>query len=174
MPSGDFSRRPVCPLLAWHYRCTERSLARSRRCAARWAILGRATTLATLATKEAGVASPVSVRLPRTTEQKVRTLAAIEHRSLAEMVKLLAEEGLKAREFPSITFTDGPTGRRATLVNGPDVWEVIEPYLLAGKDWRALRESYPHLEESALRAAVRYYEAYPDEIEARIALNDRR
>ena len=117
------------------------------------------------------MASPVSVRLPRATEQKVRTLAAIEHRSLAEMVKLLAEEALKAREFPGITFTDGPTGRRATLINGPDVWEVVEPYLLASRDWRALRESYPHLDEALLRIAVRYYEAYPDEIEARIALN---
>jgi uncharacterized protein (DUF433 family) len=117
------------------------------------------------------MAAPISVRLPRTTEQKVRTLAAIEHRSLAEMVKLLAEEALKAREFPEITFTDGPTGRRATLINGPDVWEVIEPYFLAGKDWQALRESYPHLDEPLLRTAIRYYEAYPDEIEARITLN---
>ena len=115
--------------------------------------------------------APISVRLPRATEQKVRTLAAIEHRSLAEMVKLLAEEALKAREFPEITFTDGPTGRRATLINGPDVWEVIEPYLLADKDWQALRESYPHLDEALLRTAIRYYEAYPGELEARIALN---
>ena len=67
------------------------------------------------------MAAPISVRLPRATEQKVRTLAAIEHRSLAEMVKLLAEEALKVREFPGITFTDGPAGRRATLINGPDV-----------------------------------------------------
>ncbi len=119
------------------------------------------------------MAAPISIRLPPATEQKVRTLAAIEHRSLAEMVRLLAEEALKAREFPEITFTDGPTGRRATLINGPDVWEVIEPYFVAGKDWQALRESYPHLDEALLRTAVRYYEAYPDEIEARIALNGR-
>ena len=117
------------------------------------------------------MAAPISVRLPRAIEQKVRTLAAVEHRSLAEMVKLLAEEALKAREFPGITFTDGPTGRRATLINGPDVWEVIEPYFVADKDWQALQESYPHLDEALLRTAVRYYEAYPGEIEARIALN---
>ena len=120
------------------------------------------------------MATPISVRLPRATEQKVRTLAAIEHRSLAEMVRLLAEEALKAREFPEIIFTDGPTGRRATLINGPDVWEVVEPYLVAGRDWRALRESYPHLDEASLRTAVRFYEAYPDEIEARVTLNEQR
>ena len=117
------------------------------------------------------MAAPISVRLPRATEQKGRTLAAIEQRSLAEWVKLLGEEALKARDFPGITFTDGPTGRRATLINGPDVWEVVEPFLVAGKDWQALRESYPHLDEALLRTAVRYYEAYPGEIEARISLN---
>ncbi len=87
------------------------------------------------------------------------------------MIRLLAGEALKMREFPDITFADGPTGRRATFIAGPDVWEVVEPWLLAGKDWQALRESYPELDEAMLRIAIRYYEAYPDEIEARIARN---
>ena len=98
-------------------------------------------------------------------------MATLEHRSLAEMIRLLAEEVLKMREFPEITFTDGPTGRRATFIEGPDAWEVVEPWLLAGKDWQALRDSYPELDEALLRTAIRYYEAYPDEIEARIARN---
>lgn len=115
--------------------------------------------------------SPISVRLPQATAAKVRRFAALEQRSLAEMTRLLAEEALKLREFPDITFTDGPTGRRATLLQGPDIWEVVEPYLVAGKDWQALRDSYPQLDEALLRTAVRYYEAYPEEIEARVALN---
>lgn len=118
--------------------------------------------------------APISVRLSVPLERKIRTMAALERRSLAEMVKLLTEEALKLREFPDLTFSDGPTGRRATLLNGPDVWEVIEPYLLANKNWQALRESYPQLEEALLRAAIRYYETYPEEIEARIALNAER
>jgi len=73
--------------------------------------------------------------------------------------------------FPEIVLTKGPTGRRATLANGPDVWEVLEPYVLSGKSWKILEKSYPQLNERQLRAAVRYYEAYPEEIEARIALN---
>lgn len=116
----------------------------------------------------------VSIRLPDMTAAKVSALAAREHRSVAEMVRLLAEEALALREFPEILFVDGPTGRRARLIRGPDVWEVIEPYLLAGKDWPLLRESYPDLDEPLLRAAVRYYEAYPEEIEARIAANSPR
>ncbi len=115
----------------------------------------------------------VRVQLPPETEAKVRTIAASEERSLAETLTLLAEEALKTREFPRIFFTDGPTGRRATLLGGPDVWEVVEPYVLAGKDWQALRDSYPELDEALLRIAVRYYEAYPEEIEARIERNNR-
>ena len=115
--------------------------------------------------------SPVSLRRPDVLAQKVQRLAAVEHRSLADMTKLLVEEAIRLREFPDIVFTEGPMGRRATMRAGLDVWEIIEPYLVASKDWTALRESYPDTDEGLLRAALRYYEAYPDEIEARIGLN---
>ncbi len=98
-------------------------------------------------------------------------MAAVEHRSVAEMVRGLTEEAIKVREFPDIVLTDGPTGRSATYRDGMDVWEVIEPYLLAGKDWPVLRQSYPDVADAKLRAAIRYYESYREEIEARIALN---
>ncbi len=117
------------------------------------------------------MASPVSLRLPDTTAEKVRRLAAVERRSFAEMVKVLTEEAVTMREFPGIHFVHGPTGRRARLREGPDVWEVLEPYLLAERDWEALRASYPELDEAVLRTAIRYYESYPAEIEARVALN---
>src|SRR4051794_30288716 len=109
--------------------------------------------------------SPVSLRLPKSTAEKVQRIAAIEQRSIAETVRILTEEAIKLREFPDILFTSGPTGRRATLRNSLDVWEIVEPYLLAGKDWDVLRQSYPHLGEGTLRTAIRYYESYPDEIE---------
>jgi uncharacterized protein (DUF433 family) len=115
--------------------------------------------------------APISVRLARSTEERVRQIAALEHRSYADTIRLLTEEAIKGRDFPEVVFTEGPTGRRATLRNGPDVWEVIEPFLLAGRDWAALRESFPHLDESTLRTALRYFERFPEEIEARVALN---
>jgi hypothetical protein len=117
------------------------------------------------------MSSPVSVRLPDRTAAKVRQIAAIEHRSFADTVKLLTEEAIRQREFAEIMFADGPTGRRASLRNGPDVWEVIEPYALAGREWSVLPESFPHLDEALLRTALRYYESYPEEIDARIAAN---
>jgi uncharacterized protein (DUF433 family) len=115
--------------------------------------------------------APLSLRLPDLLREKVRRLAAMEHRSFSEMTRLLVDDAVRMREFPDIEFTEGPTGRRATMRAGLDVWEIVEPYLVAGKDWDSLRNSYPDLDEGPLRSALRYYEAYPEEIEARIALN---
>lgn len=123
-----------------------------------------AVTLVTMAT-------PVSLRLPPGTAAKVHDLAAIEQRSYAEMVRVLTEEAIRMREFPGIYFAAGPTGRRARFVDGPDVWEVLEPYILAEQDWEVLRQSYPNLDERLLRDAVRYYERYAAEIDSRVALN---
>ena len=91
--------------------------------------------------------------------------------SRSRLAERYVDEGTRMDDHPGIVFRDGPTGRRAALVAGPDVWEVLEPYILAGKDWPTLRESYPHLDEAVLHTALRYYESYPEEIEARVALN---
>lgn len=32
--------------------------------------------------------------------------------------------GARGNEHPMVTLRDGPTGRRAELLGGPDVWEV--------------------------------------------------
>ena len=42
-----------------------------------------------------------------------------------DRLRRYAEEGARRDEHPLITFRDGPTGRRAGLVGGPDVWEVV-------------------------------------------------
>jgi len=115
--------------------------------------------------------APVSLRLPGDLAEKVRQLAALERRSIADMLRLLTEEAVKMREFPDVIFAPGPTGRRARFRDGLDVWEVVESYLVAGKDWVALRQSYPDMDEARLRTALRYYDAYPEEIETRVTLN---
>ena len=77
-------------------------------------------------------------------------------------------------EHPLIVFKDGSAGRRARLVGGPDVWEVIGAV-------RSVRESDPALagdevlevvaETSGvpmpfLRAALAYWGDYPEEVDA--------
>lgn len=79
-------------------------------------------------------------------------------------------------EHPGVIFRDGPVGRRATLVGGPDVWEVIravrsarnaEPDLPEGEllDLIELNSGLPRRQ---LRTAVDYWGAYPAEVDALI------
>jgi hypothetical protein len=72
-----------------------------------------------------------------------------------------------------ITFRDGPTGRRAGLVGGPDVWEVVmwvEDLSREADPLAALAEE-SRLTRPQVDAALRYRAAYPDEVDARIDLH---
>lgn len=78
-------------------------------------------------------------------------------------------------EHPGIIFKDGPTGRRAALALGPDVWEVVKAARETeerGEGAVAAMEELLNLPAERVRAALRYYAAYPDEIDAEVALAD--
>ena len=73
------------------------------------------------------------------------------------------------RRIPGIVFADGPAGRRAVVEGtGLDVWEVIATWQASGGSYERLQENYPWLADAQLRAALAYYEVYPNEIEARL------
>jgi hypothetical protein len=74
-----------------------------------------------------------------------------------------------------ITFRDGPTGRRAKLLDGPDVWEVVMwlEDLDAEPDPPAALVEDSILTRPQIEAALSYRAAYPDEIVARIELHRR-
>jgi hypothetical protein len=78
-------------------------------------------------------------------------------------------------EHPEITFRDGPTGPRAALVGGPDVWEVIQAIDShpGGKGTVSATAELLDLSERQVQAAVDYRATNPDEIAARIKLNAR-
>jgi len=79
------------------------------------------------------------------------------------------EEGLRMDDHPGIGFADGPAGRRAVLLGtGLDVWEVVDTVRQnAGSVDAAAR--YLELAAAPLRAAVRYYAAFTDEIDELLA-----
>lgn len=109
------------------------------------------------------------IRLPDALDREVGREAKRSRRSWSQVVAELVEEAIKMRRAPGIIFTQGPTGRRATLAGtGLDVWEIVATWHASGRDYDALRENYPWLEEPQLRAALSYYELYPEEIEARL------
>lgn len=94
---------------------------------------------------------------------------------MSRMAERYIEEGLRADSHPGIGFRDGPAGRRAGLVGGPDVWEIIGALRSVERktDARvAVLAERLGLSESRVRAAVSYYSEYPGEIDAWIAAND--
>ncbi len=77
-------------------------------------------------------------------------------------------------DHPGIVFRDGPTGRRAGLAAGPDVWEVIGGLRstgLEGDEAIQATAEFSALTVRQVRDAVGYYSEYPDEIEERIRRN---
>lgn len=81
----------------------------------------------------------------------------------------LVDEGLRMADHPGVVFRNGPSGRRAGLVVGPDVWELV--VFLREVDERgpaalsAAAEAFA-LPESALTAGMTYHAAFSDEIDA--------
>lgn len=100
-----------------------------------------------------------------------RTLERLDERAheMRETRTGLAEryvnEGLRMDDHPGIGFADGPAGRRAILLGtGLDVWEVVATVKQNGGSVEAAR-AYLELPMAAMRAAIRYYAAFPEEID---------
>ena len=96
--------------------------------------------------------------------------------SLSSAANRLVDEALRMSEHPGIAFRAGPTGRRAALASGPDVWEAVraiksargaEPDL-AEDDLLALVAGNTGVAVRLLRIAIRYWASYPGEIDAEI------
>lgn len=122
------------------------------------------------------MARPTSFRLPSDLLQRLDHEAAARAMSVTALVATLLDEGLKSSRFPGIVYRDGPTGRRAALAQGPDVWEIIHALKeVPGKDERRIDALADQLglAPQRIRLAVDFYTAFPEEIEARIAADER-
>lgn len=114
---------------------------------------------------------PTSFRLPADLLDRLESESHASNTSVTSLVVTLLEEGLKIRQFPGIVYRDGPTGRRAGLVGGPDVWEIVGDLRHAGGRGMA---RIAHLAEETglpaarIRLAADFYAAFPDEIDARV------
>ena len=125
---------------------------------------------------------PSSVRFdPEVLRRLNEYITAHPGTSLSATTNQLVDEALRCEEHPLVVFRDGPGGRRARLIPGPDVWEVIRAV-------RSVRAASPRLKPDAVvelvsettgapttlvRAAVAYWAAYPAEIDAMIERSDR-
>ncbi|MET8140108.1 hypothetical protein ABZU32_07355 [Sphaerisporangium sp. NPDC005288] len=121
--------------------------------------------------------SPRSIRFEEAVLDKLARFV-MEHPglSVSAAVNLLVAEALRMEEHPGVLFRSGPSGRRAVTVNGPDVWEIIQ----AVKTTRAAdtdasaQEIIEMVSEHSgttpqqITTAIRYWSAYPEEIDEQI------
>jgi hypothetical protein len=92
----------------------------------------------------------------------------------SRLAERYVEEGTRMDEHPGILFRGGPSGRRAAVAGGPDVWEVVATAKTGkarGDEAIAAVAELLGLSPAQVRAAVRYYAAFPTEVDDRIARN---
>ncbi|MGH3046225.1 MAG: DUF433 domain-containing protein, partial [Gaiellaceae bacterium] len=74
-------------------------------------------------------------------------------------------EGVKMDEHPGIYFREGALGRRAAIIGTRlDVWQVMDTVRSSGSSAEEAAE-YLGIPVGKVRAAVRYYAAYRDEVD---------
>jgi hypothetical protein len=128
------------------------------------------------------MAAPTSIRFDDDVLERLASYAARHPGwTRSSIAARYVEEGLRMDEHPGVMFRDGPMGRRATLMAGPDVWEVV-------RDVMSARAAEPKLNElellqliedntgvhpSLVRTALDYWAAHRDEVEALIAHSER-
>lgn len=120
--------------------------------------------------------STTSIRLPDDLRQQLVRVASEEATTVTDLIERFAREGLACAQHPGIVFKPGPSGRRAALAGGPDVWEIVSALRhTLGKEARrvaALAAEFG-LHERQVIMALDYAAAHRDEVEERVNANDR-
>jgi len=115
---------------------------------------------------------PISIRLSRATDQLVAAEARRTRRSKSAVVSAFTEETARTRRFPGIGLRGDDAARRAWIIgSGLDVWEIVQMLEDFGNLERLLAET--NLTDRQVRLALRYRDAYPEEIAEAIAENRR-
>lgn len=118
---------------------------------------------------------PLSVRFRRSeVVARLKAEASARKLSTSALAEELIEEGLRLRRHPLVVFRDGVTGRRAALLGGPDIWEVIGGLVggdVPGPDRVARAVELFGLSSEQVAAALDYYAAFPEEIDAEVSAN---
>jgi hypothetical protein len=120
--------------------------------------------------------TPLSIRFTPSLLARLRQRAsATPGASAAGLAQRLIDEGLRMADHPGVIFKDGPSGRRAALAYGPDIWEVIKFLREVDERGPAAIDAAAEVlavEASRIAAAISYYGDYAGEIDAEIAEAD--
>jgi hypothetical protein len=113
------------------------------------------------------------IRIDAKTLRGLRERSARSGEPLIRLAQRYIDEGMRLDNHPGIMFRTGPAGRRAVVVGGPDVWEVIVAARSAPERGEARIEALAErigVPPDKVRVALRYYAEYPDEVDRHIAL----
>lgn len=117
--------------------------------------------------------SPFSARLDAGLVSRLKRLSVREGLTASQLAERFIEEGVRSAELPGIVFRPGPTGRRAGLHGGPDVWEIVRDVQRARearrRDAVGVVVRATDLTEQQVRLALAYHARYPDDVDERIA-----
>jgi len=118
----------------------------------------------------------LSVRLSDELREQLDTTADVEGTTVTALVERFVHEGLATANHPEVVFKPGPSGRRAALAGGPDIWEVAaalrETKGREAKRVAALAEQFG-IHPRQVNIALDYIADNADEITARVEANDR-
>ena len=122
------------------------------------------------------MSTPLSIRFDPSILARLRKRAnAIPGATPSGLAERFVDEGLRMADHPGVVFKDGPSGRRAALALGPDIWEVAKVVCeLDERGDRAVKATAEimNLSVDRVNVALRYYGAYSREIDDEIALAD--
>ena len=119
---------------------------------------------------------PTSFRLAEELLDRLEVESRAAGTSVTQLVSVVLDEGLKTRRFPGVVYRAGPAGRRAALVGGPDLWEVVRDLAHApgrGMDRVENLAAETGLPAASVLLAADFYAAFPEEIDALIDANER-
>ncbi len=119
---------------------------------------------------------PTSFRLPEELLERIEAESRAVGASITQLVSSMLDEGLKTRRFTGVVYRNGPSGRRAALVGGPDVWEVVRDLGTApGRGMERVNNlaAETGLAPAAVMLAADFYASFPQEIDELIEANER-
>jgi hypothetical protein len=119
--------------------------------------------------------SSEAVRIESETLRALRERSSQSGEPIVRLAQRYISEGMRLDRHPGIVFRDGPAGRRAVLIGGPDVWEVIAAARSAperGDELVGALATRTGTPVEKIRSAIRYYGEFPGEVDRFIAANE--
>jgi uncharacterized protein (DUF433 family) len=116
--------------------------------------------------------APFSMRLSKQMEALVESEAQRTGRSKGAVVEGLAEEAMRMRLFPGVSFRGADWERRAWIIGTAlDVWQIVDAYRDIGSVQDMVEGGSAN--ERQIQVALDYYKRFPEEIDTAIAENRR-